>query len=190
MNLAEALWCLAEGSDLPSINSFGDRQRVRVVEGAPTQSEQLARAKGFGHVQHEQETVPPGSFRQNRRELLPGQNLLVLGPKVLGGPQLARRVFDQEFLLDASSKMDLRYDLACLTLSCEYRAARPFTCVCSMNRSKESSGRSPNFNGQKTLQAYRVESSILIPSMKKPRSTLTHVHSLCTMLAKLKQRSR
>jgi hypothetical protein len=23
--------------------------------------------------------------------LLPGQNLLVLGPKVLGGPQLARR---------------------------------------------------------------------------------------------------
>jgi len=68
------------------------------------QSEQLARAKGFGHVQHEQETVPPGSFRQNRPELLPGQNLLVLGPKVLGGPQLARRVFDQEFVLDGLVK--------------------------------------------------------------------------------------
>jgi hypothetical protein len=32
-------------------------------------------------------------------------------------------------------------------------------------------------HGQKTLQAYRVESSILIPSVKKPRGTLTHVHS-------------
>jgi hypothetical protein len=34
------------------------------------------------------------------------------------------------------------------------------------------------------VQAYRVESSIVIRSMKKLRCVRTHVHSLCTMLAK------
>ena len=42
-------------------------------------------------------------------------------------------------------------------------------------------------NGPKTVQAYRVESSIVIRSMKKRRRILTHVHSLCTMLAKPQQ---
>ena len=39
---------LAEGANLPSVDRFGDRQRVQVVEGLPAKSKEFAGANIFG----------------------------------------------------------------------------------------------------------------------------------------------
>jgi hypothetical protein len=43
---------LAEGTNLPPVDRFGDRQRVLVVEGLPMKCKEFTWAKRVGHVQH------------------------------------------------------------------------------------------------------------------------------------------
>jgi hypothetical protein len=50
MNLGEAARSLPEGPERSPLHRFGKGQRVLVIEGAPTQTEQLARLKRFGHI--------------------------------------------------------------------------------------------------------------------------------------------
>ncbi len=55
---AKALFGLSEGTDLSPVDSFGQRQRITVVERTPAQDEQLAGAKRLRHVQDQQQSIP------------------------------------------------------------------------------------------------------------------------------------
>src|SRR5216683_3273387 len=146
MNLSEAPRGLAERPELPSVDGLRQLQGVAVVEGAPTKSEQLARTECFGHFQHEEKTVSSLSIGQDQPSCSQLRTCLSLGRRFLGIFNLRVGSLTRNSCSMASSKMDFRYDLACLTRSCEYCSARLFRCVCSMNRSNESSGWSPNLS--------------------------------------------
>ena len=100
MNLRHALWSLAEGANLPSVDRLGDRQRIHVIEGLPAKSKEFAGAERIGHVQHQQDAIPLCRRVQYRSQLFPGQNLFVLRLKILGNLQCPGRILDQKLLLD------------------------------------------------------------------------------------------
>jgi hypothetical protein len=98
--LPQALFGLAEGTDLSPVDGFSQRQCVAIVEGTPAKGEQLARAKGFSHVEDEQKAISSRGVSQNQPKLFPLQDLVVLRPEILGNLQLAGRVLEQKLLLD------------------------------------------------------------------------------------------
>src|SRR5258707_859981 len=100
MNLRHAPWGLAEGTNLPSVDRFGDRQRIHVVEGLPTKSEEFAGPERIGHVQHQQNAIPPSGCFEDRSQLLRRQDLFVLRPEIFRNLQRPGRVLDEELLLD------------------------------------------------------------------------------------------
>ncbi len=129
MNLRHAPWGLAEGANLPSVDRFGDRQRVQVVEGLPAKSKEFAGPERVGHVQHQQDAIPRDAASSTA--LLGG--LRVMGSEFTDGPaELNQRAQSTTKNLVQSAACRLRFewsDSALISSGEVPIASRPILCI-------------------------------------------------------------